>query len=241
MYDLSNFLLQDMAGCGSSLRKLGDGASSMAEVADRTVRFLYDSFKDPETGSSACALVRFFKTHPYQDLDDGLQDFAQGILGAAPESATMPCLTLLATAGDRPEWSELDQSQGHRAIPLSSEQMVEQSPMIAQLIKQLGLDVSIVLQPNPALLVDIEQRTFNVFHVPDALGSPYVPAQEQFVAPFGIQSVLGFGGMLPSGNLFATILFSKVKIPRSTAEMFKTLALNIKVAILPFAAQPLFK
>jgi hypothetical protein len=30
------------------------------------------------------------------------------------------------------------------------------------------------------------------------------------------------------------ILFSKVAIPRETAELFRTLALNVKMAVLPF-------
>ena len=97
-----------------------------------------------------------------------------------------------------------------------------------------------VLRPEPDLLVDLEQTTFNVFHVANAVGSPYVPAQDQFVLPYHIKSVLGFGGLLPSGELFAVILFSKVEIPRQTAEMFRTLALSIKVAILPFSGGPLF-
>jgi len=46
--------------------------------------------------------------------------------------------------------------------------------------------------------------------------------------------VLGFGGLLPSGNLFAIILFLKVQIPHSTAQMFSTLALNVKTALLAF-------
>ena len=81
---------------------------------------------------------------------------------------------------------------------------------------------------------------FNVFHVPRARGSPFVPAQTDFVMRYGIESVLGFGGMLPKGDLFCVILFSKVLIPRETAELFKTLALSVKISLLPFADEPLF-
>jgi hypothetical protein len=45
---------------------------------------------------------------------------------------------------------------------------------------------------------------------------------------------LGFGGMLPSGNLFVVILFSKVYIPRETADMFRPLSLSVRLAVLPF-------
>jgi hypothetical protein len=84
------------------------------------------------------------------------------------------------------------------------------------------------------------QTSFNVFHVPEAVGSPYIPAQEQFVTRFGVKSALGFGGMLPSGNLFAVIMFSKAPISRDTADMFKPLALNIKMVALSFTEEATF-
>ena len=87
--------------------------------------------------------------------------------------------------------------------------------------------------------MDLAEKAYNVFYVPEAIGSQYVPVQEEFVIPFGIRSVLGFGGILPSGNLFAIIMFSRVRIEPDTAEMFKTLALSAKVAILPFVGKPI--
>jgi hypothetical protein len=35
-------------------------------------------------------------------------------------------------------------------------------------------------------------------------------------------------------------MFSKVPIPRQTADMFRSLALSVKVAILPFVGKTLF-
>ena len=239
MFDLTDFDLRDMAECSAALRKIGNGAESLLDVADNTVRFIYDNFQHGD-GTRSCALVRFFKTHRYEELTDELQQFADQVSGSDRVSPDTFCLTLLATAGDEPNWNTVSASQGHRAIPLHSEQILDQSPMISQLVHQFGIDASTVLRPHTDLLVDVEQTTFNVFHVADAKGSPYVPAQETFVIPYRIQSVLGFGGMLPTGELFAVILFSKVEIPRQTAEMFRTLALSVKVAILPFSNRPLF-
>jgi hypothetical protein len=50
-----------------------------------------------------------------------------------------------------------------------------------------------------------------------------------------VRSVLGFGGLLPPGEPFATIIFSRTPIPREVADRFKPLALNVKVALLAFA------
>lgn len=240
MYDLTKFTLRDMTECGMGLRRLSSGATSMEEVANRIVCYLYDHLIDKQTGKNSCALVRFFKTHPYEKLTPELREFADGMMGNNSPSPTMKCLTLLATSGEKPEWNSREASVGHKAIPLVSARLVEQSPMISQLIKQLGLEISNVLEPDPDLLVALEQKTFNVFHLHKAVGNPYIPAQEEFVVPFAIQSILGFGGMLPSGNLFAIIMFSKVQIPNNTAELFKSLALSVKMAVLPFELERIF-
>ncbi len=89
--------------------------------------------------------------------------------------------------------------------------------------------------------MELDDTTFNVFYVPQALGSPHIPAQHDFVVPYGVESVLGFGGMLPTGDLFAVVLFSRVPVPADTAELFASLALSVKVAVLPFAHGPAFR
>ena len=223
-----------MTELGVVLRRLGEGARSMEEVANRVVRTLYDRLVDPDTGDRSCALVRFFKTHAYAELDGPLRDFARGMLHQQTAAPGMKCLSLLATAGDRFEWNSRRASVAHRAIPLVSEEIVSKAPMISSLLRQLGVELGVLLHPTPNLLVESGPASFNVFYVPNARGSPYIPDQDDFVKPNGIESVLGFGGMLPMGDIFVVIVFSKVRIPRETAELFRTLALNVKMATLPF-------
>jgi len=240
MYDISHFTLTDMVECSGALRRLGADATSMEEVSDRIVHYLYDHLVDQKVGERALALVRLFKTHPYGELDEELQAFARGMLDTPVESPAMKCLTLLGSAGANPEWHSRKGSIGHKAIPLPSERFIEKFPMIRQLVQQLGLTVNTVLEPDPAVLVDLAQMTYNVFFVPKAVGSQYVPAQQEFVIPFGVRSVLGFGGMLPSGNLFAIIMFVRASLLPETAEMFRTLALSAKIALLPFDGKVIF-
>jgi hypothetical protein len=239
MYDLANFTLRDMTECGAALRRLGSAAATLEDVADLMVRYLREHLLDP-AGRPACALVRFFKTHPYAGLDDDARAFAARLLGGRPAPPGLVCLTLLATAGDRPEWNSRHASAGHKAIPLPGEEALRRLPMIFQLLLQFGLDAGAVLRPDPALLRERGEHTFNVFFVPEALGSPHVPEQDAFVRPCGIRSVLGFGGVLPAGDLFAVILFSRVAIPAATADLFKPLALSAKLAVIPFAPDAVF-
>lgn len=240
MYDLSNFKMTHMTKCSAAMRHMGEGAKNMEEVANRIVHYCYNQLIDRQTGEKACALVRFYKTHPYGELDEELQKFARSLLGDYPESPKIKCLTLLATVGGKPEWNSRKNSVGHKSIPLPSEQAVVRIPMISQLIRQLGLEIRDVVEQKPDLLVKLEQKTYNVFHVSEAVGSSFIPAQKEFVIPFGIKSVLGFGGMLPSGDLFVIIMFSKVRISHETAELFKTIALSVKIALLPFVYRAVF-
>ena len=241
MYDLQHFTLSDMTRCGIELRQSGAGASSMEDVAKRVVQRLHEELRLPGGGGHACPLVRMFVTMPYASLEAPQQEFARAMIGGMPVNTTMKCLTLLASSGELEQWNSRHTSAGHKALPLVSEQSITRSPMIAQLISQLGVEVGTLLHPDSSVMIDSAQRTFNVFHIPEAKGSPHIPAQDEFVVPHGIRSVLGFGGVLPPGEMFATILFSRVSIPREIADLFKTLALNIKVALLPFAGGKIFE
>jgi hypothetical protein len=239
MPNLTNFTFTDMVECGLDLCQLGLGVENMEFASQKIVKYFYEALIDEQTGATACALIRCFKTHSYQDLDAELKESVCSQLNYIPY-LSMKCLTMLATIGDKPEWNSRHTSVGHKVIPLVSEDVVAQFPMISQLLKQFGLDVSMVIKSTRQLMVGSQEKKLNVFHVPIALDSPYIPAQESFVIPFGIKSVLGFGGLLPSGNLFAIIMFSKVPISRRTAGIFKSLAPSVRSALLRFDGKVIF-
>jgi len=238
-YDLKNFELSDMTKCGAALRVAGEQAGSMQEVAEGVVRYLYDHLLD-DTGTRSCVLVRLFLTLPYAQLNSDLRLFGDRLMDGHQLTPDTKCLTLLATIGEDPAWNSPRNSVGHQAIPLPSEHVIDEIPMISQLIRQFGLDASTVLRPDPKLLLEIDQKKYNVFHVPEARGSTFIPAQESFVIPHDVRSVLGYGGMLPTGNMFAVLMFTRVEVPHNTAEMFRTAALNTKLALLPFLHGTIF-
>jgi hypothetical protein len=242
VYDLTSFRFAEMTECGRAIRELGAGETSLEGVAKRLVEFFRGSFAERPvspagngpTVRSACVLARCFVTVPFGELPGDLQSVARELLDGDPGAATK-CLTLLASAGDLKDWNSRHQSRGHRALPLLSERALQRTPMIAQLVSQFGLDVDAFLTSDRRLVLDADERTFNVFYVEDAVGSPYIPAQSDFVLPFGVRSVVGFGGLLSSDELFAVVLFARCVIPRETALLFRTIALSAKIALLPFA------
>jgi hypothetical protein len=180
-------------------------------------------------------LARYYKAVPHAHLPEPVQGFAQKI---APEiTPTTLCLALLGTAGEGESWNDRRRSQSHQAIPLVSREFIERAPMISQLFRQFGVEVDALVAPTSSL-VDNAEREFNVFHIEDAAGSPFVPSKT-FVQLYGVKSVLGLGAMTPGGGLFAVILFVRARIDRATAQRFRPVPLTIKASLLR-ASVPVF-
>ena len=112
--------------------------------------------------------------------------------------------------------------------------------MTSRLLAQYGINVGSVMRPDPMLIDDMSEKTYNTFYVPEVVGSTYIPAQDDFVIPNGIKSVLGFGGVLSSGKLFVVIMFSKASIPADVANKFNAIGANVKEAVEPFVGNNVF-
>ncbi|MGZ8421646.1 MAG: PAS domain-containing sensor histidine kinase, partial [Nitrospira sp.] len=215
-------------------RQLGEQSSSLRDVAARAVDYLYATLGNSVTGARDCILVRCFKTISYSRLDPSIQQLAREKLGGITPFPELKCFTLMATAGEQPDWNRVERSHRYRVIPMVNADFVKQFPMFSQLLHQFGVSTAFDVTPEGEWLVDVEEKTYNVFYVPDAVDNPYVPVQEEFVRKYGVKSVLCFGGMLPSRDLFAVILFSRTPVPRDTAMLCKSLALSLKTSLLAF-------
>jgi len=228
---LSKFSLRDMISCGGDIRGMSVRIPDRKAFAEHLTRYLYDRIVDGQH-LHALALIRLFQICTYEELDEPGRQAAAAMAGVPSLPPDTKCLTLLGTAGDHPAWNDCNLSRGHRAIPLSSVDAVERLPMISGLIRQLGFDVAGILQCDSG--AQARNAETSVFHVEEAAGSAQIPAQEEFVIPHGIRSVVGFGDLLPSGRFFAVIGFSKVAIPPGTAALFSHLSLSTKLALLAY-------
>lgn len=228
-FSLLRFGLNEMLTCGADLRRAALGATSIEQVADSVVRYFYAQALGAD-GKRECVMARFYMTVPFASLPPESQHFAARFLGDQPAGPQLQCLTLLGTVGDEPGWNSRWTSHGHHAIPLPTVEFVKSAPMIAELVRAVGLDASDVVSPRPEVLRGMQGKTYNVFYVRDAAGSQYIPAQD-FVDQYGVCSVLGFGGVLLTGEFYAVILFSRVAIPPETADRFRNIALDLKLGV----------
>lgn len=249
MYYLDAFTLEDMEHCSEQLRELGLAASSLESAAGRITRYLYEHLLIAGSGERACRLVRLFKTHTYDELDEELKGEVREPIERShrenQSNVSSRFLTLMGTAGDEEDWNDRRKSKNHKIIPLSLPTFAHDYPMIAHLFLQFGLDLTPVAKPDelvitgehlaiqsPDIFLADSHSSFQVFWVPQACGSPLINAQAEFVTPYSIKSVIGFGGMLSNAAMFAMILFSRVEINHEVAQMFKPLALSSKNALL---------
>ena len=57
------------------------------------------------------------------------------------------------------------------------------------------------------------------------------PAQDRFVVPYGVPSVLGMGSTLGDRDIFAVLLFFRVEISPEVAQLLSQLTVSIKIGL----------
>lgn len=202
------------------VREVLKGCGSLEAALQRLVETLYDEF------SESIVLTRCFVTVPYGALPAQNRKFvdelsqSKGI--AAQITDKTPVMSLLGTRGTRPEWNDRRQSQGHIGIPLVSASFVDSIPMIARLLKELGVQLEWLsdVQSSGFSEKELKGGWIGVFYVQeaasarDAQGRLIIPAQD-FVAQNQLKTVFGLGGIYPQGALFTLIVFTRDTIEKS--------------------------
>ncbi|ADB34393.1 protein serine phosphatase with GAF(s) sensor(s) [Kribbella flavida DSM 17836] len=227
-YDFAAFGLSDMVRMAAELRTLAEAADGFVPAAEGVVRHLRDGFLD-ENGEPVLEVVRLLSTRRFADLDDEQQRIARSRTEGVADP-DLRCLTLDASAGRRPVWNDRTASRVHRVVPLISTETVTTAPLISALVSALGLRAEDVVAGS----VRAEHERFGVFHVQQAVGSERLPDQD-FVRDHDIASVLGFGGVLPGGNVFCVVMFSRATIPVEAADLFQPVAVSVRAGLLTHA------
>jgi hypothetical protein len=223
---------------------LGDVLSSPRSF-EAASRAWLDAVYEPL--AQALVLARVFAILPRFALPAREGEHADRVATSAGQTLDdrAPVLTLLATRGAESEWNERFDSRSHLALPLASSAVVEASPMIASLLDDMGVRLtSAASRPrlvNAARQVPIHP-TFYVADArttTDARGRFKIPARE-FVASNEVRTVLGVGGSLGCGTLFAMVLFARQHVTRAVAEQLVPLAADFRAATLGVTARSEF-
>jgi PAS domain S-box-containing protein len=228
VFSLDDFNLEDTYRLAAEVRDLDTSAVGSDAAANLVVSYFFEQLRAMDSGAPACPLVRLFRTTTWSTLSDDTKAALRPRLERVPEPH-MPLLALRASRGLVPEWNDPLQSRAHRVLTFSAPHT---TPMVSGLMAQLGFS------GETPLMLKTEDRLCDVFYVEQAVGSPFVPDQADFVRPHGIQSVLGFGGLLANNDAFIVLLFSCVHIARETADFFRVVAPSVGLALIGMRHDP---
>jgi two-component system NtrC family sensor kinase len=209
------------------------GARSLEEVARLFTDALYERF------ASSVVLARVFGTVEFRQLtaDDRtfVEHFASSVEGGAELTDATEVLALLASRGVEEAWNDRRRSRDHLAIPLLSERLVAEIPMISRLLHEIGFTPA-WRGTDSGFVTKTFANVNGIFYVGDARTAVddrkrnIIPASD-FIERYGIRTVFGFGGSYLGRHMFiSAIVFCRDEIARSQAMRFIPLIGSLKAA-----------
>jgi hypothetical protein len=195
-------------------------ATSLEDAAQALATALYTQFAE------SAILARVYVTVPFSALPAPTRAFVQALPGAAVAlTGTTPVLSLIGTQGQKVDWNDRRKSRQHGAIPLISADFVDGIPMIARLLRELGVPLDWIDSHDAQRLVTSIGSTAGLFYVEDAVravddrGRKVIPAVD-FIFAYNVKSVFGTGGAYCGGEMLVVVIFCRDRVARITAEIF---------------------
>lgn len=191
------------------LQRAIHGAATLEAAAQQYTKTVYEALSD------SLALLRIFATVRRCDLPDNNRRFVDELAASAGASEQLTddtlVLSLLGTMGVEPDWCVRQESQDHMGIPLISQGFVAQIPMIARMLKQLGVDLEWVDRTDTAIVgktLGVQSGTFYVADAATAVDSQgrKIIAAQDFVGRHEIKTVFGIGGGYVGTSVYVTII-----------------------------------
>ena len=218
------------------------GHACVADASQQVADVLYEHVAE------GAVLARVFATVEFAHLPAAERDFVLGLLagkGLAPTAVTpkTPVLCLLGTRGDDPAWNRRELSRGHRAIPLLGTDFVASIPMVARMLKELGVAIQGLDGGAGRLSSRVLGSLSSIFYVEDAAEARgrNIIGDQEFVRTHGVRSVFGSGGAFMMELSMAVILvFAREHVPRAAAERFAPLVSVFKTGTMALASEGRF-
>ena len=173
-------------------------------------------------------LARFFKSCAYGVLPDDIRNYIHNKESKRNLISGNKYLTLLGSFGELDNWKNRNLSENYKAFPIHDEHMLDKFPMLSAVFDQIGLNLSHLKQTDKSILIKDCHRQYGVFCVENAEGSNLIPKQAEFVRPYSVKSIFGFGGIYSTSNVYAVIIFSRERFSRKDAQLFLSLNPAIK-------------
>lgn len=215
----------------NSIENTAGTAKSLENAAQSLVEAIYETFED------SSVLIRIYGNVPASGLPDFNRNFVSNLAESAGVSGELKentqVLSLLGTCGKEAPWRDRLQSQGHVGIPLVSSSFVDQIPMIARLLQQIGIGLNWIDNEDIRIVAENASTLSGMFYVADAAteedsqGRKVIPMQD-FVSQYGVKTVFGFGSGYSNGMMVVLIAFTNESVPEDRAKTFEPLISSFK-------------
>ena len=227
----THFPLEESFRLWDTIEEQSEACAFLDAAAQNCTDLLYDRVQE------SLALVRVFATLRHQALPDTERVRCEKMAAdhkietlLSDETIT---LALMGTRGVQESWNYRAQSRDHLCIPLVSSEYVESIPMIASLMKDMGIGLEWLDTKDTHIVVHNRGRSAGMFYVEDALtsvdnkGRKIVPCQA-FVREHQLKTVFGVGGAYPDGTFIAIVFFTRDALTRLDIERFLPLVHALK-------------
>jgi hypothetical protein len=214
----------DYRELGNRLNDVADEQHSQEDACQVVTEMLYKTFK-PEI-----ALARIYRLAPVDWLPGNLQDS----LARRDDTA----LVLMGTYGVEDAWRSRHQSRNHQVVSLKRVAAEREVPMMVETLEQLGLDLGILYETGDLMQATVNPQGIGTpVYIPNVVGSEFVPDQKQFVEPYSVQSLIGFGGLFRDFDdglsLYFVVVFTRVPIDENELAGFLQLQPWVGTSVAP--------
>jgi hypothetical protein len=103
-------------------------------------------------------------------------------------------------------------------------------PMLAASFEKMGISYAQLTEGSTGATGIVEDYLL----VGEARGSSLIPAQSGFVEPYGVESLLGVGGVLPSGRVFTSFIFTNTPMTDRVADRLRILPATLQRCLAKF-------
>lgn len=241
MTAINDFSPKDHTSLAREVQRHTRGAPSLESAAQAFTKLLYDTFVGD------IVLARVFVTVPYANLSSDVRAAVDGLTQQTGIRDRMRddtlVLSLLGTSGAEAAWNDRKRSAGHAGIPLATSDFIDAIPMVARLLRDLGVGLDWIDARDTSIAARSLGSSSGLFYVQDAGVAVdhlrrKIIAAEDFVTRYGVKTVFGLGGgYLGTSSFLASIVFCRTQIERVKIEPFMGLVNRIKVSTNDLVAQ----
>lgn len=234
MTAINDFSSQNHTALAREVQRHTRGAPSLESAAQAFTKLIYDTFPDD------IVLARVFVTVPYLNLSSDVRAAVDRLAQQTGVRDRMRddtlVLSLIGTTGLEAPWNDRKRSVGHAGIPLATSDFIDAIPMVARLLRDLGVGLDWIDTRDTSIVARSLGSSSGLFYVQDAgaavdhLRRKIIAAQD-FVKRYGVKTVFGLGGgYLGTSSFLASIVFCRTQIERGKIEPFMGLVNRIKVS-----------